>query len=90
MVPGALWVSPARPTASTSGAGDRGGASVVRPAAAFAGRECVHWFVRGRKWYALLPGQVRPLLRMWSTWKIAGYAPFISVSGAILVTGISR
>ena len=90
MVPGTLWVSPARPAASTSGADDLGGASVVRPAATLAGGEGGHWFVRGRKWYALLPGQVRPLLRMWSMWKVASHAPFISVFGAILVTGISR
>ena len=56
MVPGALWVSPARPATSTSGAGDLGGASVVCPAAALAGGEGGHCGVRGRKWYALLPG----------------------------------
>ena len=90
MVPGTLRVSPARPATSTSGAGDLGGASVVRPTAALAGGKSWYWFVRGKKWYALLPGQVRPLLLMWSTWKVASHAPFISVSGAILVTGISR
>ena len=56
MVPGALWVSPARPAASTSGADDLGGASVVRPAAGLAGGKSGHWRVWGRKWYALLPG----------------------------------
>ena len=56
MVPGALWVSPTRPATSTSGAGDLGGASVVRPAAALAGGEGGHWHVRGRKWYALRSG----------------------------------
>ena len=65
VVPGALLVSPTRHTTSTSGAGDLGGASVVHPAAALAGGKSGHWFVRGRKWYALLPGQVRPLLCMW-------------------------
>ena len=84
------WISPACPATSTSGAGDLGGASVVLPGAALAGGEGGHWRVRGRKWYALLPGQVCPLLRMWSTWKVAGHAHFISASGAVLVTGISR
>ena len=57
-----MWVSPARPATSTSGAGDLGGASVVRPAAAVAVREGGHWRVRGRKRYALLPGQASPVL----------------------------
>ena len=57
MVPGALRVSPARPATSTSGAGDLGGASVVRPAAALAGGEGGHsGGLRGRKWCTLLPG----------------------------------
>ena len=64
VVPGALWVSPARPATSTSGAGDLGGASVVRPAAPLAGGEGVHWRVRGRKWCALRSGQAGPV---WST-----------------------
>ena len=64
MVPGALWVSLVRPTTSTCGAGDLGGASVVRPAAALAGGKGGNWRVRGRKWYALLSGQAGPV---WST-----------------------
>ena len=48
MVPGALWASPARTAASTSGADDLGDASVVRPAAALAGGEGGHWRVRSR------------------------------------------
>ena len=64
MVPGALWVSPARPATSTSGAGGLGGASVVRPAAALAGGKGGNRRVRGRKWCALLSGQAGPV---WST-----------------------
>ena len=90
VVPGALWVSPARPATSTPGADDLGGASVVRPAAALAGGEGVHWRVRGRKWCALLPGQASSVLRVWSTRKGGGNAPFIFVSGAVLVAGVSR
>ena len=90
MVPGALRVSPARPTTSTFGAGDLGGASVVRPAAALAGGKGGQWRVRRRNWYVFLSWQVRPLLRMWSTWKGGGHATFISVSGAVHVAGASR
>ena len=56
VVPGALWVSPARPATSTFGAGDLGVASVVRPAAALASGQGGHWLVRSRKWHALFPG----------------------------------
>ena len=90
MVPGALRISPARPTTSTPGAGDLGGASVVRLAAALTGGEDGNWRVRGRKWCALLSGQAGPVLRAWSAWKGVGHAPFISVSGAVLVAGCSR
>ena len=90
MVPGALWVSPARPATSTFGAGDLGGASVVRPAAALAGGKGGHWRMRGRKWYTLLSGQASQELRVWSSWKGVGHAPFISVSGTVPVAGGSR
>ena len=91
MVPGALWVSPARPATSTSGVGDLRGASVVRPAAALAGGKGGQWCVRSRSWYVFLSWQVsRPLLRMWSTWKGGSHASFISVSGAVHVAGASR
>ena len=89
MVPGALWVSPARPATSASGAGDLGGVSVVRPAGAVTGGEGVDWRVRGRKWYPLLFGQVSPLPRLWSTWGV-DHVPFISVSGAVLLASCSR
>ena len=56
VVPGALWVSPARPATSTFGAGDLGVAFVVRPAAALASGQGGHWPVRSRKWHALFPG----------------------------------
>ena len=90
MVPGALWVSPARPATSTFGTGDLGGASVVRPAVALAGGKGGHWRVRGRKWYTLLSGQASQELRVWSSWKGVGHAPFISVSGTVPVAGGSR
>ena len=91
MVPGALWVSHARPATSTSGAGDLlGGASVVRPAAALPVGKGGHWRVPDRKGYDLLPEYVSPVLRMWSTSKSVGYAPFISASGVVAVAGGSR
>ena len=90
MVPGTLWISPARPTTPTSGAGDLGGASVVRPAATVAGGKGGHWRVRSRKWYAFFPGQASQVLRAWSTWKDVGHAPFIFVSGAVPFAGGSR
>ena len=89
MVSGALWVSPTRPATSTSGAGDLGGVSVVRPAGALTGGEGGNWRVRGRKSYPLLSGQASPLPRLWSTWGV-GHVPFISVSGVVLVAGCSR
>ena len=91
MVPGALRVSPARPTTSTFGAGDLGSASVVRPSGALAGGKGGQWRVRSRNWYVFLSWQVRPLLRMWTaTWKGGGHTPLISVSGAVHVAGASR
>ena len=90
MVPGALRVSPARPTTSTSGAGDLRGASVVRPAATVADGEVGHWRIRGRKWFSGQAGRQSPVLRLWSTWKGVGHALFIAVSGTVLVAGCSR
>ena len=95
MVPGALRVSPARPATSTSGAGDHGGASVVRPAAVLAGGKGGYWRMRGRKWCALWSRQAWPVLLWVLVWptkskKSVGHAPFISVSGTVLATGSSR
>ena len=90
MVPGALRVSSARPASSTSGASDLGGASVVRTAAAIAGGKGGHWRMRGRKWYTLLSGQADQELRVWSSWKDVGHAPFIPLSGTVSVAGGSR
>ena len=55
----------------------------MRPAATLAGREGGHWRVRGRKWCALLSRQASPMLRVYSTWKSAGHAPFVFVSGPV-------
>ena len=63
VVPGALRVSPVRPTTSTFGAGDLGIASIVRLPAALAGGKGGHWRVRGRKWYAVLSRQAISVLR---------------------------
>ena len=90
MVPGPLGVSPARPASSISGTGDLGGASVVCPAVALAGRKGGHWGVGGRKWCSLLSGQASPMLPEWSAWKGVCYAPFISLFGTVLVAGCSR
>ena len=90
MVPSAFWVSHARLATSTPGAVDLGGASIVRPAATVADGEGVHWRMRDRKWCALLSGQASSVLRGWSAWKAVGHTPFISLSGAIFVTGGSR
>ena len=90
LVPGALRVTPTRPATSTSGAGDLRGASVVRPATALAGGEGGRWRVRGRKWYPVLSREASSMLRVWSTWKDVGHAPFISLFGTVLVAGISR
>ena len=90
MVPSSLRVSHAGPATSTPGAGDLGGASIVRPAATVVDGEGVHWRMQGRKWCPLLSGQASSVLRLWSAWKAAGHAPFISLSGAIFVAGGSR
>ena len=90
MVPGTLWVSPARLATSTSGAGDLRSASVVRPAATVADGEGVHRRIRDRKWCALLSGQAISVLREGSAWKGVGHAPFISLSGTIFVASGSR
>ena len=62
----------------------------MRPAAALAGGEGGHWRVRGRKWFALFPGQGSSVLRVSSSWKDVGNAPFIALSGTVSVTGGSR
>ena len=85
-----MWVSPARSTTSTFGAGDLRSASVVRPSGALAGGKGGQWRVRSRNWYVVLSWQVRQLLRMWSSWKGGGQTPSISVSGAVPVVGASR
>ena len=90
MVPSAFRVSHARPATSTPGAGDLGGASLVRPAATVVDGEGVHWCMRNRKWCALHSGQASSVLRGWSAWKGVGHAPFISLSGTIFVAGGSR
>ena len=89
MVSGALWVTPSRPSISTSGTGDLGGPSFVRPAVALVGREGGHWRVRDRKWCPLLSRQASPTLRVYSTWQNVGHAPFLSVSGPVSVTVVS-
>ena len=58
------------------------GASVVRPAGALTGGECVDWRVRGRKWYTVLSGQACPLPRL-LMWRV-GHVLFISVSGTVV------
>ena len=90
MVPGTLWISPARPTTPASGAGDLRGASVVRPPAAVADEEGVHLRMRDRKWCTLLSGQAISMLCEESAWKGVGHAPFTSRSGTIFVVGGSR
>ena len=89
MVSGALWVTPSRPSTSTSGAGDLGGASFVCPAAALAGREGGHWWVGDRKWCSLLSRQTSPMLRVYSTCQTVGHSPFLSVSGPVSVAIVS-
>ena len=60
------------------------------PAAALAGREGGHWWVRGRKWCSLLSRQASPMLRVYSTWQSVGQAPkFLSVSGTVSVAVVS-
>ena len=92
MVPSAFRVSHARPATSTPGAGDLGGASIVRPAATVADGEGVNWRMRDRKWCALLSGQTSSVLRGWSAWpwKAVDHTPFVSLSGTIFVAGGSR
>ena len=90
VVPGALRVSHTRPATSTFGAGDLGVASVVHPAVTLAGGKSGHWRVRSREWYAVLSGQASSVLRVCSTWKDVGYAPFISVSCPVPLAGGSR
>ena len=93
MVPGPLWISPARPATSTSGASDLGGAAyVVRFAVVFTGG---HWRVRSRKWCVLFSAQasrqgtVLYMCSPESMWKgvvrHACHAPLLSVSGAVPV-----
>ena len=83
MVPVSLWVSSACSFTSTSGTGDLGGTSFVRPASALVGREGGHWRLRGRKWWALLSRQACPMLRVYPTWNSVGHAPFVFVSGPV-------
>ena len=90
MVPGALWVSPARPATSTSGAGDLRGASVVPPAAALAVGKGGHLRVRDRSWFSGQVSRQSPVLWLLSTCRCVGHAPFISVSGPVSVAGVSR
>ena len=90
MVPGALWVSPARPATSTSGAGDLGGAFVVPPAAALAVGEGGHLRVQDRSWFSGQVSRQSPVLSVLSTCRGVRHAPFISVPGPLSVAGVSR
>ena len=100
MVPGPLWISPARPATSTSGAGDLGSAAyVVRPAVVLTGGNGGHWRVRGRKWCVLFSAQTSRqstvLYVCSSEWTCKGVvhacnAPLLSVSGAVPVAGGRR
>ena len=97
MVPGPLWISPARPTASTSRTGDLGGAAyVVRLAVVITFGNRGYWRVRDRKWCTLFPEQasrqstVLYVCSPESMWKGVGHDTVLTVSGAVPVAGGSR